>query len=157
MASEGIGGPGVQPRFRSMAIAASGLSAQQTRIDTIATNIANAETTRTAGGGPYRRRVVRLQEVPYAEVASAAGVGAVRGADGEAGGVQVVDVVEDPTPGPVVYDPGHPEADENGYVEHSNVRITDEMVDLMEARRLYEANVTVFEAVKAMLHRAAQI
>jgi flagellar basal-body rod protein FlgC len=66
-------------------------------------------------------------------------------------------IAEDTTPGPMIYDPGHPDANEAGYVEQPNVRITEEMVDLMEARRLYEANVTVFEAVKAMLRRAAQL
>jgi flagellar basal-body rod protein FlgC len=152
------GTSGLIPGFRSMAISASGLSAQRTRIETIATNIANAETTRTADGGPYRRKVVQLQEVPFAEVAAGAtGDLAATGQDGETGGVQVVGIAEDSTQGPVVYDPGHPDADENGYVEMSNVRITEEMVDLMEARRLYEANVTVFEAVKTMLRRAAQL
>jgi flagellar basal-body rod protein FlgC len=142
-----------------MAIAASGLSAQRTRIDTIATNIANAETTRTSDGTPYRRKVVQLQEVPYPDVAATAAgtpVPSVRAPAGS-GGVQVVSIAEDTTPGTVVYDPGHPDADEAGYVEQTNVRITDEVVDLMEARRLYEANVTVFEAVKAMLRRAAQL
>lgn len=151
------GGP--RPYFRSMGIAASGLSAQRARIDVIATNIANAETTRTADGGPYRRRVVELREKPFSEVAEAAGRGAgeIRPDSEETGGVQVVDIVEDATPGAMVYDPGHPDADEAGYVEQPNVRITEEVVDLMEARRLYEANVTVFEAVKAMLRRAAQL
>jgi flagellar basal-body rod protein FlgC len=160
MDSGGIStGDGARPFFRSMAIAASGLSAQRARIDTIASNIANAETTRTSDGTPYRRKVVRLQEVPYSEVAVSAG--AVTGqsplTSTLSGGVEVVGIVEDPTSGVMVYDPGHPDADEAGYVEQSNVRITDEVVDLMEARRLFEANVSVFEAVKAMLRRAAQL
>ena len=150
----------MKPFFRSMSIAASGLSAQRARIETIANNIANAETTRTADGTPYRRKVVQLSESPFAELdGSAAGAAAAAATkDGDAhGGVEVVEVVEDTSPGTMVYDPGHPDADEAGYVEMPNVRITDEIVDLMEARRMYEANVTVFEAVKAMLRRAAQL
>lgn len=75
----------------------------------------------------------------------------------EAGGVRVAGVAEDASEGPLVYDPGHPDADEAGYVRYPNVRITDEMVDLLEARRVYEANATVFQAVKAMLKRAIDI
>ncbi len=149
----------IQPFFRSMAIAASGLSAQRVRIDAIATNIANAETTRAADGMPFRRRVVELREIPYADLAAAAGntPRLPQRAGVHAGGVEVVGMAEDPTPGPLIYDPGHPDANEAGYVERPNVRITEEMVDLMEARRLYEANATVFEAVKAMLRRATQL
>jgi flagellar basal-body rod protein FlgC len=161
MRSDGIsGGGGMKPFFRSMAIAASGLSAQRARIETIANNIANAETTRTADGMPYRRKMVQLSESPFAELDGSAAGAAPAGAspDGDAhGGVEVVEVVEDTSPGAMIYDPGHPDADEAGYVEMPNVRITDEIVDLMEARRMYEANVTVFEAVKAMLRRAAQL
>jgi flagellar basal-body rod protein FlgC len=75
----------------------------------------------------------------------------------EPGGVRVLGTVEDPSEGSLVYDPGHPDADQDGYVRMPNVRITDEMVDLMEARRLYEANASVFDAVKSMLRRAAQL
>ena len=78
-------------------------------------------------------------------------------AGGEVGGVEVLGVAEDQTPGPIVYDPGHPDANEDGYVQMSNVRITDELVGLMEARRLYEANASVFDAVKSMLFRATQL
>ena len=164
---------GVRRFFRSMGIAASGLSAQRARIEAIADNIANAETTRTSDGTPYRRRVVQLEQVPFAEVmATHQGfVGPIPGsrpmvpganplAPGEvpeAGGVRILGTAEDVTEGPLVYDPGHPDADEDGYVRMPNVRVTDEMVDLMEARRLYEANASVFDAVKSMLRRAAQL
>jgi flagellar basal-body rod protein FlgC len=161
----GAGGneSGLRPFFRSMSIAASGLSAHRARIEAIADNIANAETTRTADGTPYRRKVVELQEIPFQELMeerSAQGPGPwVEGpeAGGEVGGVKVMGVAEDATPGPIVYDPGHPDADEDGYVQMSNVRITDELVNLMEARRHYEANASVFEAVKSMLFRATQL
>lgn len=151
------------PSFRSMKIAASGLSAHRARIEAIAENLANAETTRTEGGGPYRRKVVQLREVPFSEVMENTGL-APRiarpgdpGANPDPGGVEIVGVAEDLTEGPIVYDPGHPDADEDGYVQMSNVRITDELVGLMEARRLYEANASVFDAVKSMLRRATQL
>jgi flagellar basal-body rod protein FlgC len=133
--------------FRGLGIASSGLTAQRTRMETIATNIANAETTRTADGTPYRRRVVELAEVPMA------------GADGNGtgGGVRVASVSEDSSEGRMVYDPGHPDADPSGYVEMPNVDMTTEMVDLMEARRVFEANASVFEAIKSMLSRSARI
>jgi flagellar basal-body rod protein FlgC len=148
-----------------MGIAASGLSAQRTRIETIADNIANAETTRTDDGAPYRRKIVDLQEVPFSEALDRQGMAGVppaawppvAGQPAPEGGVQVQGVVEDLSEGPMVYDPGHPDADENGYVEMPNVSITQEMVSLLEARRLYEANASVFDAVKSMLRRATEL
>ncbi|HLU24472.1 MAG TPA: flagellar basal body rod protein FlgC [Longimicrobiales bacterium] len=151
---------GVRPLFRGLAIAASGLSAQRRRIETAAENIANAETTRTPDGGPYRRKVVELAPKPFEEVQVAVAGRAPRIAPPgprEAGGVEVVGIAEDPTEGPLVYDPGHPDADEAGYVRYPNVRQTDELITLMEARRAYEANATVFQAVKSMLRRALEI
>lgn len=164
-----VGSPGaengVRRFFRSMGISASGLSAQRARIEAIADNIANAETTRTADGTPYRRKVVQLEQVPFAEVMANRGFTtdlAGYGPSGpnmtpEAGGVRVLGTMQDMTEGPVVYDPGHPDANDDGYVQMPNVRITDEMVDLMEARRLYEANASVFDAVKSMVRRATQL
>jgi len=124
--------------FGTLAVSASGLSAQRFRMDTIATNIANAETTHTVEGGPYRRRTVEMQA-----------------ADGA--GVQVTGVSEDATSGPLVYDPAHPDANADGYVRYPNVSVTDEMVGLMDARRMYEANSTVFQATKSMLKAAIDI
>ena len=156
---------GVRRFFRSMGIAASGLSAQRARIEVIADNIANAETTRTADGTPYRRKVVELEEIPFSALMDDRGLsGNVPGPRGggpagepEAGGVRILGAIEEMTEGPLVYDPGHPDANEDGYVQMPNVRITDEMVSLMEARRLYEANASVFDAVKSMLRRATQL
>jgi flagellar basal-body rod protein FlgC len=73
------------------------------------------------------------------------------------GGVRAAAIEEDPTEGPLVYDPGHPDADANGYVRYPNVDVTRELVDLMEARRVYEANATVFQAAKQLLRRALDI
>lgn len=130
--------PQARPLFRTLGASASGLSAQRLRMETIATNIANAETTRTDAGGPYRRRTVDMQA----------------GADA---GVEVTGISEDATEGPLVYDPSHPDANVDGYVRYPNVRTTDEIVDLMDARRMYEANSTVFQATKSMLRSAIDI
>jgi flagellar basal-body rod protein FlgC len=187
-----------QPMFRSLAIAASGLSGQRQRMETIASNIANAETTNAANGQPYKRRVTVL--APGAGPTGVAGVAApgagsqdpfngvrpfdVPGAASSSGsvaapsddvqhyevpvletntpetgtaGVHVAGIAEDTSEGPLVYDPGHPDADKNGYVRYPNVRVTDEMVDMMDARRVYEANASVFQSAKAMLRQALDI
>ena len=120
--------------MRPLATSAAGMSTQQQFMEAISANIANAETTRTAEGGPYRRRV----------------------AVSEGSGTQVR-VVNDATPGRMVYDPGHPDADANGYVRMPNVDIATETVDLMIARRMHEANASVFQAAKGMLRRALEI
>ncbi len=166
----GLSGIGGGSRlFRGLDIAASGLSAQRRRIEVVATNIANAETTRTAEGGAYRRQVVAMAA---ADVGAGGGTGpltpgelpvAIRagelpgGGDAESMGVVVTGVEEVEGEGPMVYDPSHPDAGEDGYVRYPNVRMTDELVTMMEARRLYEANATVFDAVKSMLRRATEI
>lgn len=160
---------GVPGLLRGLGISASGLTAQRRRLDAIAMNIANAETTRTAEGGPYRRRFVELmraQETPATGPApdpSRLGpIDVPRPGDAPFGeptpnGVEVAGIVEGTTPGPRVYDPAHPDADADGFVEYPNVDMAQEMVALMEARRAYEANATAFEAMKSMLQRALEI
>jgi flagellar basal-body rod protein FlgC len=120
-----------------LGISASGMARQQEFIEVISNNIANAETTRTAGGGPYQRQV------------------ALAGIDSH--GAPITTVQHDTTPGRVVYDPGHPDADAAGYVHYPNVDLATETVDLMVARRMHEANATAFDAAKAMLRRALDI
>jgi flagellar basal-body rod protein FlgC len=158
------------PLFRPMDIATSGMSVQRMRMETVATNIANAETTRTEAGGPYRRRFVQQEEAVREGAAPAypplppldknrdgtQGISPIDPTD-SLGGVRAVAIAEDTSEGPMVYDPGHPDADANGYVRYPNVRVTDEMVDLMEAKRVYEANATVFTAAKQLLRRAIDI
>ncbi len=154
------------PGFRPLDIATSGMSLQRLRMETVATNIANAETTRTDAGGPYRRRVVR-GEVAVREGGGASFLplpsptdgpgGAAEDPTSALGGVRAASIEEDSSEGPLTYDPGHPDADVNGYVRYPNVRVTDELVDLMEARRVYEANATVFQAAKQLLRRALDI
>ena len=128
-----------------MDISVSGLIAQRIRLNTIASNIANAFTTRDEAGqiNPYRRRapVFRLGME----------------ANGEQVGVRVEQVLQDPGPLPMKYEPGHPDADANGYVRMPNVDLTTEYVDALEATRAYEANVAAIEATKAMRAAALRI
>jgi flagellar basal-body rod protein FlgC len=157
--------PLVRPMFRTLGIAASGLSAQRQRLEVVASNLANAETTRTEDGTPYRRRVVRLetgtpQGQPF-ELAPGGTPSLFRLPTGDPveslSGVRVAGIEEDASDGPLVYDPGHPDADATGYVRYPNVRLTDELLDMMSARRVYEANATVFQSAKAMLRRALEL
>lgn len=124
--------------MRPLGISAEGMAVQQRFLEVISSNIANAETTRTPDGGPYQREMAVVQRDP-------------------ATGQLVTKVVQDNRPGRMVYDPGHPDANAQGYVRYPNVRITDEMVDLMDARRVFEANATVFQSAKQMLRRAIDI
>jgi flagellar basal-body rod protein FlgC len=157
--------------FRLLGIAASGLSAQRARMETIAGNIANAGTTRTPAGGAYRRRMVELDaatEKTFAERLNGARElvpadiavtddPAIDSPTDTAFGVHVRGITEDMSDGPRVYQPGHPDADADGYVTYPNVKVTEEMVDLMDARRLFEANATVFQTAKALLRRSIDI
>ncbi len=139
--------------FQGLAVAASGLSAQRLRMEVATANLANAETTRTADGGPYQRRVVTMEAAPsYGPAPQAMGDYAPM-----QGGVRITGIAADTTPGALVYDPAHPDADQAGYVRMPNVDSTQELVTLMESRRLYEANATAFSATKAMLRRAIDI
>ncbi len=136
--------------FGVMDVSASGLAAQRARMETVASNLANAETTRTPEGGPYRRRDVVFRAVPAA--------GSFRSAlDGAVMKVEVSGVAIDPSPPRLRYQPGHPDADAQGFVAYPNVEVPVEMVNLVGAARSYEANVTVIEATKAMLLRALEI
>lgn len=132
--------------FSSMKVAASGMAAQRARMDVISQNIANAESTRTSAGGPYRRRLVVFQTSP--EQARFDNL-LVRKSE-QAQGVRVKQVIEDKSPFREVNDPGHPNADANGMVRYPNVNPVQEMVDLTAAGRGFEANVTTLEASKRM-------
>lgn len=127
-------------------ISASGLQAERVRMDVIANNLANANSTRTPEGGPFRRQLVILKGMEAGDSQGTAPLG-----------VRVAGVVDDPSPFPLVYDPGHPDADENGYVQMPNVNVLEEMVDMMTALRAYEANITAIDATKAMLGRTLDI
>jgi len=131
--------------FSNFGISASGLTAQRLRMDTIVNNIANIETTRTPEGGPYRRQITlfapRQPEEP--------------GKTG--GGVRVQALMQDQSPFKRVYEPNHPDADEEGYVLMPNVELIKEMVNMIDASRAYEANVTALNTAKDMAQRALEI
>lgn len=141
--------------FGSLDTSASGLTAQQLRLDVISQNIANANTTRTQDGGAYKRKRVIFEEIKN-ERGSFASILAKKKQDGN-NGVRVSKIVEDQTQGNMVYDPTSPDANEQGYVEMSNVNIIDEMVNMISASRSYEANVNAFNSTKAMFTKALEI
>lgn len=161
--------------FRSMEISASGLSAERLRMDVIANNLANANSTRATRGAdgrwqPYRRQSVLfaardaepfaalLRQATAAGTAPAASAGTAFTAPEPAGrGVNVVGIVQDPRPFKLRYEPGHPDADARGYVFYPNVDVVTEMVDLITASRAYEANATAINAAKSMAVRALEI
>ena len=130
--------------FSSIDISASGLFAQRTRLNAIANNIANATTTRTEEGGPYRR-----QEVVFSAHSGKFGSGS--------GGVEVDEVIESSDPPKMVHDPSHPDADKDGRVAMPNVNIVEEMVDMVTATRAYEANVQAINAARSMATKALEI
>ena len=141
--------------FDAMEVSASGLTAERMRMDVVAENLANANTTRGADGQPYRRKEVVLAERQGEQSFGAALAGAMGG--GKPGGVEVAAIAEDQTPLKQVYDPSHPDADENGYVEMPNVDSVAEMVDLISAQRAYEANVTAMQAAKQMFSKTLEL
>ena len=141
--------------FQAFDISASGMTAERFRMDIIAQNIANVNTTRTEDGTPYRRKIVTFAEKTltpfsqYYETARARAVG---------NGVKVTSVSEDTeTDFKMEYDPSHPDADENGYVYYPNVNTVTEMMNLIDTTRAYEANTTAFEATKSMAQAALNI
>jgi flagellar basal-body rod protein FlgC len=133
--------------FDAISIAASGLTAQRTRMDVTSENLANADTTQGANGQPYQRQEVVLQQ---AGGFGATLAGAVGSGSGTPGGVEVAGIVADPTPDKLVYDPGHPDANAQGYVRMPNVNPVSEMVDLISESRSYEADVTAMQTAKQM-------
>ncbi|GAB1342779.1 flagellar basal body rod protein FlgC [Gemmatimonas sp.] len=186
----------VRPMFKSMGIAASGISAQRQRMEVIAQNIANADVTRGADGQPYKRRDVVLEAAtsqnalfnpgnPAAQAMGSNGASGVFGSpafdvpamtDGPKAievpvvgaqgtnsalggeyGVRVAGIAEDQGQGRLVYEPGHPDANEAGYVRYPDIDTTQELVKLMDAKRIYEANAAVFTTAKSMLRAALDI
>ncbi len=127
-------------------IAVSGLRAQRVRMNIIANNIANAETTRTPGGGPFRRQLAIFMADDLK-----------RGANVDKMGVHVKRIAPDPTPFRIVFEPGHPDADTDGYVAYPNVNLAVEMVNLVSAQRGYEANVAVLSSGSRMRQSALEL
>jgi len=141
--------------FDALNVSATGLTAERLRMDVTAENLANAQTTRGADGQPYRRKEVVLAEVQSggfgSQLAKAIGAGS------QPGGVEVAGITQDQTPGKLVYDPGHPDADAKGYVRMPNVDTVAEMVDLISASRAYEANVTAMNSAKQMFSKTLDL
>lgn len=140
--------------FNAMNVSASGMTAQRTRMDIISQNIANVNTTRDENGEVYRRQTVVFSEnsnAPFDRVLSN------RLETYKANGVKITAIVEDTTEGSMVYDPSHPDADENGYVMMPNVNTVTEMTNLIDASRSYEANATAFNAAKSMAMKGLEL
>jgi flagellar basal-body rod protein FlgC len=136
--------------FSALEVAASGLTAERGRMNVIAGNLANARTTRTADGQPYRR----MDPVFVAKPVDNQSFDPVLR---QVSKVELANVRPDPTPGELVYDPEHPDANPAGYVEYPNVNVVTEMVNLMTASRAYEAGVTSIESLKSMAKTALKI
>jgi flagellar basal-body rod protein FlgC len=142
----------------SLDISASGMTAERLRMDVVANNLANANTTRTAAGGPYRRQVVVFGPGSQSFGDSLdASMGGGDSDDASLKGVQVQGIIPDRSPLKRVYEPGHPDADKQGYVTMPNIDTVTEMVDMMSATRAYEANVSAVDAVKSMAMKALDI
>ncbi|HVO54550.1 MAG TPA: flagellar basal body rod protein FlgC [Solirubrobacterales bacterium] len=141
--------------FDAIDVSASGMTAERLRMDVTAENLANAQTTRTPGGGPYRRQEVVLQQAGgdfAGQLASAVGGGA-----SEPAGVEAVAIVNDDSPLRRVYDPGHPDADAQGYVTMPNVNPVTEMVDLIDSSRAYQANLTAMQTAKTAFTKTIEL
>jgi len=162
--------------FAGLSISASGMRAQRVAQNIISSNLANAETTRTDAGGPYRRQFPVFQaQLEHVHQALHSKRVALNGVTTDAAhqqipgqdfatdrsiygrGVHVAEIREDAKPPKLVYDPAHPDADSSGYVALPNVNIVEEMTDMIAATRAYEANVTAFNAMKSMIQQALQI
>ena len=141
-------------------IGASGLTADRTRINTISMNLANAKTTRTPQGGPYRGQLsaaARMYVQAATDVDDPFSVHMRSALDRELKGVRVMAVTMDKRPLKQVYEPGHPDANAEGYVSYPDINVVEEMANLMSAQRNYEANVTTVEAIKGMYNKALEI
>jgi flagellar basal-body rod protein FlgC len=133
-------------------INASALRAQSQRLNTISSNLANAETTSTPEGGPYKKKSVYFQSAPLSFQEELDGR-----MKNSSQGVAVTRIIEDNTPPRKVYNPSHPDANDDGYVEMPNINVLEEMVDMMSATRSYQANVTSIKMAKRMALKALEI
>lgn len=145
----------------SINIVGSGLTAQQLRLDVISENITNLNTTRTENGdGPYRRKMVVFQAESGKDdfrMALQSAMGASNRGYEKAGGVRVAEIAEDPSPFTISYDPTHPDANEEGYLEMPNVILVKEITDAMAATQAYSANVTAFNTLKGVIAKGMEI
>ena len=140
--------------FTAMEVSASGLSAERTRMNVASSNLANVNTTQTEAGGAYKRRTVTVGSVAAPGTIGGTAPGAF---DSAIKAVEVTGIEEDEGPPRLEYDPGHPDADINGYVEYPNINVIEEMVDMITASRAYEAGITALDTAVAMAERAVDI
>ncbi|HWG43749.1 MAG TPA: flagellar basal body rod protein FlgC [Gemmataceae bacterium] len=142
------------PLFAAADVSASGLAAERLRLEVVANNIANAFSTRSANGGPYRR-----QDVVFSAILNQQGVGASRrgGSHSPAGGVQIAGIVDDTSAFHRIHNPGHPDADRDGYVTMPNVDLPVEMVNMITASRAYEANLRAMQFFRQMTEQSYSI
>lgn len=140
--------------FSAINVSSSALSAERTRMNLISSNLANATTTRTPEGGPYKRKDAIFSATPVENRFN-------RMLDGATGQqvrqVEVTQIIEDQNPPRLQYDPGHPDADPQGYVAMPNVNVVEEMADMIGATRAYEANITAVQAAKSMAMKTLEI
>ncbi len=141
--------------FSAIDIAASGLTAERVRMDVTSENLANAQTTNGPGGQPYRRQEVVLQQTGGTTFGST--LAGAMGGSPTPGGVQVAGIVSDPTPDQLVYDPGHPGANAQGYVRMPNVNPVTEMTDLIDESNSYQADVTAMNTAKTMFTKTLDL
>ncbi|WP_028576246.1 flagellar basal body rod protein FlgC [Desulfomicrobium escambiense] len=138
----------------SIDIGASALKAERTHLNVISMNLANAKTTRTVGGGPYRRKEAIFKETevdsPFSKAMNAA-------LDQDVKGVRVESIQNDRRPLKQVYEPGHPDANEEGYVSYPDINVVEEMTNMLQAMRAYEANVSTITTSKNMFTKALEI
>jgi flagellar basal-body rod protein FlgC len=140
--------------FNSLSVSASGMTAQRQRAEVLVENIANSDTTRTAGGGPYRRQDVIFQSQAVGQPFSSIFQTQL---DNQPQGVAISQIVTDQSPPDRRYLPGHPDADKDGYVAFPKINPAEDMVDLMGAQRSYQANVSAISAVKDMINRSMDL
>jgi flagellar basal-body rod protein FlgC len=141
--------------FAMFDVSGSALTAERERAEVVASNMANAETTRTAKGGPYQRQEVVFGSTPVGGSSFAERLASA--SDGNVQGVQVVNVVTDPTPPIRRFDPSHPDADAQGYVSYPSINPVQEMVDLMGASRSYQLNISALQSTKQMIQQSLEI
>jgi flagellar basal-body rod protein FlgC len=142
--------------FDSMNVSASGLTAQRLRMDVISQNLANVNTTRAANGKPYKRKIALFQE-QNKSTQFGTSLENVKNNNLKGNGVRISRIVEDLKEGAKVYDLGHPDADEDGYVTMPNVNTVEEMVNMISASRSYEANVTSLTTTKTMMAKTLEL
>jgi flagellar basal-body rod protein FlgC len=145
--------------FDAIDASGSGLSAERLRMDVTSENLANAQTTKGADGRPYRRKEVVLQQAGASGSSFSSVLASMQGAGGakSVNGVRVSGIVEDSSALKRLYDPGHPDADKDGYVTMPNVNTVTEMTDLISSSRAYEANVTAMQTAKTMFSKTLDL